>query len=62
VPLLDALKTKQQPLEFILPRKGPINAPPQRMDGGIEESLTPALGALAVAGILCDVRDQVVSL
>jgi hypothetical protein len=34
--LLQVFKTKKQPLECILPRKGPINAPPQRMDGGIE--------------------------
>jgi hypothetical protein len=25
VPLLDAFKTKQQPLEFVLPRKGPLD-------------------------------------
>jgi hypothetical protein len=32
------------------------------MDGGVEEPLAAALGALAVAGILFDVGDQVVSL
>ena len=51
-------KTKEQPLEFILPGECPIDASPQSMDGGIEEPLTPSLGALAVAGILCDVRDH----
>jgi hypothetical protein len=25
VPLLDALKSEQQPLEFVLPRKGPLD-------------------------------------
>ena len=34
--LLQVFKPQEQPLEFILPRKGPINARPQRMDGGIE--------------------------
>jgi hypothetical protein len=34
--LLNALKTKEEPLEFILPRKGPVDASPQRMNGGIE--------------------------
>ena len=28
------------------------------MEGGIEEPFAPALGALAVAGIRCDVGDQ----
>jgi hypothetical protein len=28
------------------------------MDGGVEEPLAPALGALAVTGILGDVGDQ----
>jgi hypothetical protein len=28
------------------------------MNGFVEEPLTPALGALTVAGILCDVRDH----
>ena len=51
-------KTKKHPLEFILPRKGPIDTRPQRMDGGIEEPLAPSLGLLAVAGILCYVGDH----
>jgi hypothetical protein len=34
--LLQVFKPQEQPLECILPRKGPINARPQRMDGGIE--------------------------
>jgi hypothetical protein len=52
VSLLQVFKPKQQPLELILPRKGPIDASPQGMDGGIEEPFAPSLGALAVAGIL----------
>ena len=58
VSLLDVFKSQQQPLERIFPRKGPFNAHPQRMDGFVEESLAPALGALAVAGILWDIGDQ----
>src|SRR2546423_11810624 len=58
VPLLDAFKAEQQPLEFVLPRKGPLDTHPQRMDGGVEQPLPPTLGALAVAGILWDIGDQ----
>ena len=46
VPLLDAFKTEQQPLELIFPRKGPLDPHPQRMDGGVEEALTSTLGVL----------------
>src|SRR5215831_8660891 len=58
VPLLDTFKAEQQPLELIFPRKGPLDPHPQRMDGGVEEPLAPALGALAVAGVLFDVGDH----
>jgi hypothetical protein len=58
VSLLHVFKTKPPPLELVLPRKGPIDASPQSMDGGIEEPFAPSLGALAVAGILCDVGDH----
>jgi hypothetical protein len=58
MPLLQVFKTKQQPLKFIFPRKGPINTSPQGMDGGIEEPLAPPLGALAVAEILFDIGDH----
>jgi hypothetical protein len=34
--LLKVFEPQEEPLEFILPRKGSINARPQRMDGGIE--------------------------
>src|SRR5215510_1657259 len=56
--LLQAFKPKEQPHELIFPRKGPIDASPQGMDGGIEDPFTPSLGALAVAGILSDVGDH----
>jgi len=56
--LLKVFKPQEEPLEFILPRKGPINARPQRMDGGIEEPLAPSLGLLTVTGILCDVGNH----
>jgi hypothetical protein len=58
VPVLDTFKTEQQPLEFVLPRKGPLDTHSQRMDGGVEQPLPPALGVLAVAGILWDIGDQ----
>jgi hypothetical protein len=58
MPLLQVFKTQQQPLEFIFPRKGPIDASPQGVDSGLEESLAPSLGALAVAEILFDIGDQ----
>jgi hypothetical protein len=54
VPLLDTFKSEQQPLEFIFPCKGPLDTHPQGMDGGVEQPLAPALGALAVAGVLYD--------
>src|SRR5262245_41325428 len=58
VPLLDTFKTEQQPLEFVLPRKGPLDTHPQGMDGSVEQPLAPALGVLAVAGVLFDVGDH----
>src|SRR5499426_3287280 len=58
VPLLDAFKAEQQPLELIFPRKGPLDTHPQGMDGGVEQPLAPALGVLAVAGVLFDVGDH----
>jgi hypothetical protein len=36
VPLLNALKTKEQPLEFVFPRKGPIDTRPQHMHSLVE--------------------------
>ena len=58
MPLLNAFKAEQQPLEFVFPRKGPLNSQASRLDGGVEQPLAPALGRLAVARILCDVGNQ----
>jgi hypothetical protein len=52
VPLLDTFKSEQQTLELVFPRKRSLDTHPQRMDRGVEQPLAPALGALAVAGIL----------
>src|SRR5712691_10591457 len=40
VPLLDAFKTEQQPLAFVLPRTGPFDPHPQRMDGSVSPVCT----------------------
>src|SRR5712691_8233596 len=58
VPLLDAFKAEQHPLELVFPRKRPLDPHPQRMDGGVEQPLAPTLGRLAVARILFDVGNQ----
>jgi hypothetical protein len=58
VPLLDTFKAEQEPLEFVLLRKGPLDPHPYRMDHGIEQALPSALGGLAIARILFDVRNQ----
>jgi hypothetical protein len=44
VSLLQVFKTKQHSLEFILPRKSPVDTRRQCMDGGIEEPFVSALG------------------
>src|SRR5215831_12436547 len=58
VSLLDAFKTKQEPLALDLPCKGAFDPHPSRMDGGIEEAFASTLGRRAVARILCDVGNQ----
>ena len=58
VPLLPVFKTQEQPLELILPRKGPIHTGSQCMDGGIEQTLSSSLRVLSIARILCDVGDH----
>jgi hypothetical protein len=40
MPLLNVFKTKQHPLEFILPRKGPIDTSSQCMDRFVEQTLS----------------------
>ena len=62
MPPLDTFKAEQQSFELILPGKGPFDPHPQRMDGGVEEAFASALWGLAVARILFDIGDQVVSL
>jgi hypothetical protein len=58
MPLLEAFKSQQQALELVFPRKGPLDPQAERMDGGVEAPLAPALGALAVTRILKDVGEQ----
>src|SRR5437763_1013972 len=36
MPLLDTLKAEQQSYQFVLPRKGPLAAQAEGMDGGID--------------------------
>jgi hypothetical protein len=56
--LLHMFKTQEEPLELIFSGKGPIDLRPQRMDGGIEQPLSPALHVLSIARILFDVWDH----
>ena len=58
VPLLDAFKTEQEPLELVLPRKGAFDPHPSRMDGGVEEAFASAFGRLPITWILLNVGDQ----
>jgi hypothetical protein len=43
---------------FIIPRKGPLHAQSQRMNGGIEQPLPSALRDLAIARVSLDVRNE----
>jgi hypothetical protein len=58
VPLLYMLKTQEEPLELIFPRRAPINASPQGMEGGFEEPLPPSLRGVAMAQVLLDVGNH----
>src|SRR4051812_25235854 len=58
VALLFELKAQQQPLEFVLPGKGAFHAEPQRVDGGIEQPLPPALRGLPIARVFLDVGNE----
>ena len=58
VPTLMVLEAQQHPLQFVLPRKRPLDAVPSRRDRDIEHPLAPTLGRLAVARVLFDVRNQ----
>src|SRR5262245_61082885 len=44
VALLDVLETEEQPLEFVRPRKRPLDALPYSMDRSVEQPLAPTLG------------------
>ncbi len=55
---LHLFKTQEEPLECIFPGKGPIDLRPQRMDGGIEQTLSSPLHVLSIARILFDVWDH----
>src|SRR5918999_6558165 len=55
---LPVFETQEGPLACILPGDSPIDTSPQGMDRGIEELLAPSFGALAMAGIRCEVRDH----
>jgi hypothetical protein len=58
VSLLQVFNTQEQPLELILPRKGPIHTGSQCMDGGIEQTFSSSLRVLSIARILFDVGDH----
>src|SRR6266446_10270046 len=58
VPTLMVLEAQQHPLKFVLPRKRPLDALPSGMDRLVEPPRAPALGGLAVAWVLFDVRDH----
>src|SRR6266436_8084262 len=58
VSLLNVLKTQEQPLEFVLPRKGSLDTASQCMDSFIEEPLASSLGGLAIARVFFDVRNH----
>jgi hypothetical protein len=53
--LLHVFKPEQQPLEFVLPRKGSIHTSSPGLDDFIEQTLSPALRVLSMARILVDV-------
>jgi len=58
MPMLDTLKSQEEPLALIFPRKGPLDTHPQGMNRFVEEAFASTLGSLSVARILFDVGDQ----
>jgi hypothetical protein len=58
VPLLDAFTAEPPPLARVFPGKGPLDTQAARVEGSVEQPLPPALGVLAVAGLLGDGGDQ----
>ena len=55
---LNMLKPQQQPLEFVLPRKGPIDTGSEGMDDFIKQTLSSTFRSLSDTGILFDVGDH----
>jgi hypothetical protein len=53
MPLLDTFKSEPPPLEFVLPRKGPLDPHASRGDGGVEQPLPSALGQREVRQDKC---------
>ncbi len=58
MPPLEVLETQQQPLAFVLPRKGPLDTLPSGMDRLVEKPLATSLRGLAVAWVFFDVWDH----
>jgi hypothetical protein len=56
--LLQVFKPQEQPLEFVLARKGPIDPRPQGMNGSVESSLSSTLRVLSMTRILLNIGDQ----
>jgi hypothetical protein len=54
VPLLNMLKTEEEPFEFVFPRQGPIDTLSQGIDGFMKQTFSPSLRFLPTAGILFD--------
>jgi hypothetical protein len=55
---LPVFKPQEEPLEFVFPRKGPIDTGSQGMDDGIEQPLSSSLRVLSIARILLNIGDQ----
>jgi hypothetical protein len=58
MPLLNVFKTKKHALEFILPRKCPIDTGSQGMNRFVEQPLSSPLRVLSIARILLDIGDH----
>jgi hypothetical protein len=58
MPLLYTFKAAEQSRAFVLPRNGAFDPHASRVAGGGAQPLPPALGGLAVAGMLWDVGDH----
>ena len=48
VPLLEVCKAEQEPLARLCPRTGPLDTPPQRMEGCVEDTCAAALGGVTM--------------